>query len=388
MNSAEAVSLPVAAPARQQEWLVPYAILGDEAQALKRPLLEAVERVLESGRFILGPEVSAFEKEFAALCETEHAIAVGNGTAALQLALLALGIETGDEVITVPNSFIATAAAITQVGARPVFVDIGPDLNIDSSKIEAAITSRTRAIIPVHLTGRPANMQRVVEIARARDLFVIEDAAQAVGARLNGRAVGSWGDVACFSLHPLKNLHAYGDGGAITTNRADLRDRLNLLRNHGLRDRDTCEHWGFNSRLDEIQAAMLRVQLRGFTSQTEERRRLALRYNDLLHPYVEVPEEGPGERCVYQTYVVQAPRRDELQRHLRKYGIEALVHYPSPIHCQPAALSLGYVADDFPRTMQAAATILSLPLYPGLAQAQQDLVVRTIAEFYEVPAKD
>lgn len=368
-------------------YVVPYADLGKEAAALKQPLLEAFASVLESGRYILGPEVSAFEEEFAALCQTGFAVAVGSGTAALQLTLLALGIGPGDEVITAPNSFIATAAAIALTGARPVFADIGPDLNLDPSKVEVAVTSRTRALLPVHLTGRPAAMSHLEELARKHGLRIIEDAAQAVGARLAGRSVGSWGNAACFSLHPLKNLHAYGDGGVITTSDPELRDRLRRLRNHGLRDRAGCEEWGCNSRLDEVQAAMLRVQLRHLERQTEQRRRLAYRYNRLLRPYVEVPEEGPGQFCVYQTYVVQAPRRDELQRHLQEKGIEALVHYPTPIHCQPAARALGYAPHDFPRTMQAAACILSLPLYPGLTNEQQDHVVRAIAEFYECPRR-
>jgi dTDP-4-amino-4,6-dideoxygalactose transaminase len=363
-------------------YAVPYSALNSQAAEVKRELLNALEGVLDSGRYILGPEVESFEQEFAAYCQAPLALGVASGTCALHLVQRALGLKDGDEVITVPNSFVATAATIALAGGRPVFVDVGPDLNIDPGRIEAAITPRTKAVIPVHLTGRPARMGDVLDVARRHGLFVLEDAAQAVGATLHGRRVGSWGHAACFSLHPLKNLHAYGDGGMVTSSDPDLIGRVALWRNHGLRSRDTCEFWGWNSRLDELQAAMLRVQLRHLDRRTEERRRLALRYHDLLRPFVQVPREGPGEYSVYQTYVVQADHRDELKRHLNDHGVEALVHYPTPLQLQPAAAQLGYTADDLPMTMRAASRILSLPLYPGLTHAQQDLVVELVESFY------
>ncbi len=361
---------------------IPYAALGRQAGTIKRELLAAVEAVIDSGRYILGPEVAAFEQEFAALCGTTFAAGLANGTCALHLVLRGLGLRDGDEVITAPNSFLASAATIDLAGARPVFADIGPDLNIDPERIEAAITPRTRGIVPVHLTGRPARMKEISAIAKRHGLFVLEDAAQAIGARLDGRPVGSLGHAACFSLHPLKNLHAYGDAGMMTTSDAAIVERIRLARNHGLRDRDTCEFWSFNCRLDEVHAAMLRVQLRRLPEWTEERRRLAFRYNDLLRPYVTVPDEGAGEYCVYQTYMVQADRRDELQRYLNEQGVEALVHYPTPIHMQPAAASLDYRPGDFPQTLRAAGRILSLPLYPGLTREQQDRIVELVAAFY------
>jgi dTDP-4-amino-4,6-dideoxygalactose transaminase len=364
-------------------YTVPYSNLPYQVAEVKQELLAAAEALLDGGRYILGPEVSAFEREFAAYCQSPHALGVANGTDALHLALRGLGVRGGDEVITVPNSFVATAATIALTGARPVFVDVGPDLNIDPERVEAAITPRTRGIIPVHLTGRPARMVQILEVARRHDLFVLEDTAQAVGAALNGKRVGSWGTAGTFSLHPLKNLHVYGDGGMITSGDQGLIDHLLLSRNHGLRTRDRCEFWSFNSRLDELQAALLRVQLKHLDRRTEERRRLAFRYNELLRPFVEVPDEGPGEHCVYQTYVVQADHRDALKQHLNERGVEALVHYPTPLHMQPAARDLGYAADDFPRTMRAASRILSLPLYPGLSHAQQDLVVELIAGFFK-----
>jgi dTDP-4-amino-4,6-dideoxygalactose transaminase/8-oxo-dGTP pyrophosphatase MutT (NUDIX family) len=372
-----------AAPA-PATWTVPYAALGQQAMAMKDQWLAAVERVLLRGAYILGPEVSAFEEEFARFCGTSYAVGVGSGTSALSLVFRWLDLGPRDEVITVPNSFVASAASIAMTGARVVFVDIGADLNMDPDRLASAITPRTKVIMPVHLTGRPAQMPRILEIAKHHGLFVLEDAAQAVGAVLEGRPVGSWGDAGCFSFHPLKNLHAIGDGGAITTNNQSLCEWLLKARNHGLRTRDECQFWSVNSRLDELHAAILRIQLLQLPSWTESRRRLAARYNDLLRPSVQVPEEGPGEFCVYQTYMAQADRRgrDALVRWLREQGIEAVVHYPVPLHLQPAARELGYSADDFPVAMQAAGRIVSLPLYPELSQAQQDRVVELIASFY------
>jgi dTDP-4-amino-4,6-dideoxygalactose transaminase len=225
-------------------------------------------------------------------------------------------------------------------------------------------------------------MRDILDVARRRGLFVLEDAAQAVGAKLDGRPVGGWGDAATFSLHPLKNLHAYGDAGMVTSNDEPTIDRLTLARNHGLRNRDTCEFWSYNCRLDEVHAAMLRVQMRHLDEWTEERRRLAFRYNDLLRPYVTVPDEAPGEYCVYQTYMIQADDRDRLQQHLQANGVEALIHYATPIHLQPAARDLGYTAADFPVAARVVSRILSLPLYPGLTDAQQDRVAELISTFY------
>lgn len=362
---------------------VPYTAFGQESAEIKKELLEAFEHVLDTGRYILGPEISAFEQEFADYCQVPWAVGLASGTCALHLVLRGLGLNEGDEVITVPNSFIATASTISLAGARPVFVDIRSDGNIDPDRIEAAITPRTKAIVPVHLTGRPARMPEILEIAKRRGLFVLEDAAQAVGASLNGRRVGSWGDAACFSLHPLKNLHAFGDGGIMTSVDRGIADRMRMSRNHGLANRERCDFWSFNCRLDELQAALLRVQFRHLTARTERRRALAFRYNELLSAYVDVPVEGSGEYCVYQTYVVQADRRDELKRYLNDHGVEALVHYATPIHLQPAAQHLGYTDKDFPVTMRHVSRILSLPLYPSLTHAQQDYVAELIAKFYQ-----
>lgn len=361
---------------------VPYTAFDKLHGPIRAELVKAFEEVLDGGRYIQGPSVAAFEREFAAYCGAAHATGVANGTCSLHLTLRAIGVGEGDEVITPPNSFIASASTIALAGAKPVFVDVRSDLNIDPGLIEQAITSRTKAIVPVHLTGRPARMVEINEIADRRGLFVLEDAAQAVGASLLGKRVGSWGDAASFSLHPLKNLHAFGDAGIMTARSPDLISRLSISKNHGLASRDRCEFWSFNCRLDEMQAAFLRIQLRELERWNAERRALAFRLNSLLKPFVTVPEEGPDEHHVYQTYVVLADRRDELQEFLRANGVEALVHYPTPIHMQPAARGLGHKPEDFPETLRLSGRILSLPLYPGMTVEQQDYVARLFEQFY------
>ena len=370
-------------PPANSQFSVPYVALGKQAATMKREMVAAFEAVLESGRYITGPELTSFEREFADYCGTAHAVGIANGTCSLHLVMRGIGVREGDEVITAPNSFLASASTIALIGAKPVFADIGSDGNIDPQKIEDAISPRTRAIMPVHLAGRPAKMHEINAIARSRKLFVLEDAAQAVGAKLDGKRVGSLGDAACFSMHPLKNLHAYGDGGMVTTSNKELIDHLMLARSHGLANRDRCDFWSFNCRLDELQAALLRIQMRHLDSWTLERRRLAFRYNDALRAYVEVPDEAPGEFCVYQTYVVKTDRRDDLQRFLQANGVEALVHYAIPIHLQPAARGLGYTDRDFPATMNHVQRILSLPLYPGLSDSQQEQVVGLLATFFK-----
>ncbi len=362
---------------------VPYTGLPQQVAPIKQDLLAAFERVVDSGRYILGPNLARFEEQFARLCGTAFAVGVANGTCALQLVWQAIGLGPGDEVITAPNSFVATASSIAMTGAKPVFVDIGPDLNLDPARIAAAITPRTRGIVPVHLTGRPARMAEIARIAEKHGLFVLEDAAQAVGARLDGRPVGSWGNAAGFSLHPLKNLFAYGDGGVITTPDESLRDKLRQIRNHGLSNRECCEFWSGNNRMDEMQSALLLVHLGALEQWTERRRALAQRYHELLSAMVETPVEGRGEYCVYQTYVIQAAARDDLQTHLLEHGVEALIHYRTPIHLQPAAAQLGYGPGDFPVTERAAGRILSLPLFPTMTHAQQDQVADLIHGFYQ-----
>lgn len=361
---------------------VPYVDLGELNDRHRGELLSAVDRVISSGMYILGEEVETFEAAFARYCGTRFAVGVANGTDALVLAMKALGIGPGDEVITAPNSFLASASSIALTGARPVFADVRDDLNIDPEAVEAAITPSTRAIMPVHLAGRPADLRALNAVAERHGLFVIEDAAQAIGARYDGAAVGSLGTVGCFSLHPLKNLHACGDGGIITTDDAEVHEFLLKARNHGLRNREEAEFWSQNSRLDSLHAAMLGVKLRYLDEETEERRRNAAFYVERLGGLVTVPRDRPEEQSVYQTFMIRADRRDELQAYLAGRGVDSKIHYPIPIHLQPAAADLGYGPGDFPVTERLATEILSLPAHPQLSMAQLEHTAGAVRRFY------
>jgi dTDP-4-amino-4,6-dideoxygalactose transaminase len=365
------------------QFAVPYTDFPAQNAGVRDELRGAFDEVLDSGHYIQGPNVAAFEREFAEFCDAPYATGVANGTCSLHLVLRSMGVGPGDEVITAPNSFFASAAAISLVGAKIVFADVNEDSNIDPDAIEAAITDRTKAIMPVHLTGRPVDMVRIQAIADAHGLGILEDAAQAVGSSFRGQKVGSWGTAASFSLHPLKSLHAFGDAGILTARDERIIQDVALRKNHGLVDRGTCAEWSFNCRLDEVQAALLRVQLRNLDAKINERRRLAHRYHELLRDYVVVPEERDGELHTYQTYLIQAGDRDALQAHLRANGVEAIVHYATPLHLQPAAADLGYVAGSFPVTERLSDSILSLPLFPGMTAEQQDRVVTELASFYD-----
>jgi len=367
----------------QQNIQVPFVNLPLQHATLKGSLLRALEQVLDHGQFILGRETAAFEERFADYCGVAHAVGVDNGTSALTLVLQALGIGAGDEVITAPNSFLASASCIAMAGARPVFADVGPNYTIDPERLERAVTDRTRAIIPVHLTGRPADMDPIMELAGRRGLHVVEDCAQAVGASYRGKKVGSFGTAGCFSMHPLKILNAIGDGGAITTSDAALHQRLLKARNHGMQSRDECEFWSGNCRLDTLQAAMLLAKMEFLEGWISQRRAIADRYRNELGGVVRVPVELPHERAVYQTFVVQAERRDELQQFLAAHLVDSKVHYPIPLHLQPAARGLGYQRGSFPVTEAQTRTILSLPIYPELTAAQQDKVIATVKAFYQ-----
>ena len=363
---------------------IPYVDLAGQIAPLKAELLEAVAGVLEHGHFILGEQVAEFEERFAALCGVRHALAVNSGTDALVLALKAVGVGPSDEVITVPNSFVASTASIRLAGARPVFVDVGEDYNLDPGKIEPALTARTKAVLPVHLTGQPCDMESILKIARARGLAVIEDCAQAVGAEYHGRPVGSLGTVGCFSLHPLKTLSACGDGGVVTTNDFSLFEQMRIARNHGLRGRDDCAFWSCNSRLDTIQAAILLVKLRYLEEWTERRRQNARLYRQYLAGIgeIQIPIEEVNVRAVYHTFVIQAEQRDLLRSQLGVRGIETAVHYPVPIHLSAAGQELGYPVGSFPVAEEQAQRILSLPVYPELNEAQIQRVCESIRAFY------
>ena len=348
---------------------VPYLDLKAQYQSIKPEIDAALARVLESCQFVLGPEVAAFEQEFAAYCGTAECIALNSGTSALHLALLAAGIGPGDEVITVPFTFVASVAAVVYTGARPVLVDIDSrSFNMDPFAIEAAITPRTKAILLVHLYGQPADMAPIMEIAKRHGLVVIEDAAQAHGAKYKGRPVGSIGDMACFSFYPGKNLGAYGEGGAVTTSNPDYARTIRMLRDWG---QDRKYHHllhGYNYRMEGFQGAILRVKLRHLERWTEARRSVVEQYNNLLADSgVETPTEMPWARHVYHVYTLRADERDGLQTALQAEGIQTGIHYPVPVHLQPAYADLGYGRGAFPRSEKAAEQVLSLPLYPELS---------------------
>ena len=349
-------------------------------EAHRAEIDEAIARVLSNGRYILGPEVEAFEQEFASYCDVEHGIGVGSGTEALHIALAAAGVAAGDEVITVAHTAVATAAAIRMTGATPVFVDIEPDTyTIDPARVEAAIGPRTKAIVPVHLYGHPAAMDAITAIAARRGLLVIEDCAQAHGARDGGRRVGSIGDLAAFSFYPTKNLGAIGDGGAIVTRSAELAQRARLLREYGWASRYVSSIEGWNSRLDELQAAILRIKLRSLDDDNRRRRELAARYDEALRDAgLHLITPRSGVEPVYHLYVVGSPRRDALQEHLRERGIGALVHYPVPVHLQPAYASS---AASLPVSEHAAMTVLSLPMYPELTEEEQTMTIDAVRSF-------
>ena len=352
--------------------MIPFVDLPAQFKALKPEIDVAVARVFENAQFILGPAVTAFERDFAAFCQTSEAIGVNSGTSALHLSLLAAGIGPGDEVITVPFTFVATVAAIEYAGAKPVLVDVEPDfLTMDPAKIEAAITPRTKAIVPVHLFGQPADMDPIMDIARKHNLVVIEDACQAHGSEYKGARCGSIGQIGCFSFYPGKNLGAYGEGGAVVTSNPDVATKIRLLRAWGEETRYEHKYRGFNYRMDGVQGAILGVKLRHLDAWTEARRRNAAEYGrQLAETSVALPRERRDARHVYHLYVVRLQQRDSWRDRLNGAGVQTGVHYPIPVHLQPAYRDLGYSAGDFPVCEQASREVLSLPMFPELTAAQ------------------
>lgn len=362
---------------------VPFVDLRAQYLAINDEIDEAVARVINNTTFILGREVEAFEAAFAGYVGTRYCIGVNSGTAAIQVALTACGIGAGDEVIVPANTFFATAEAVSTAGATPVLVDADPiSYNIDVAGIEAAITERTRAIIPVHLYGQAADLDPILEISARRSLIVIEDAAQAHGSEYNGRSVGSFARAGCFSFYPGKNLGAYGEGGAIVTDDPEVARHARLLRDHGSESKYHHEIIGYNFRLEGIQGAVLNVKLRHLDKWNELRREHAARYNELLADSgLTLPREMSYARHVYHLYVIQSDARDALQKALRDNGVQTGIHYPIPIHLQPAYASLKHKAGDFPEAERQAGRVLSLPMFPELTEKQISLVTDAVQEF-------
>jgi dTDP-4-amino-4,6-dideoxygalactose transaminase len=369
---------------------VPLIDMQRQYTVLEETIQAAIRRVCESGRFVLGAENAELEQALCRYCRAKHSIACASGSDALLLALMALEIGPGDEVLLPSYTFFATASAVARLGARPVFVDIEPStFNLDVALVHRHVTAKTKAILPVHLYGQCAEMSPLVDLALKRDLAIVEDAAQAIGAEYSGQRAGTIGDIGCFSFYPTKNLGAFGDGGLLTTNRDHLADKLRLLRVHGMQPRYHHHLLGINSRLDSLQAAVLNVKLPHLDRWTDERRHRAARYHDLfagcgLDRVLTLPVTGPNRRHVWNQYVVRVPdgRRDALRQHLtdRKIGTE--IYYPIPLHLQPCFAYLGYRAGDLPETEQAAAETLALPIFPELSPAEQELVVREVASFF------
>jgi dTDP-4-amino-4,6-dideoxygalactose transaminase len=373
-------SNPLAAsftPIPQMDLAAQYAAIGPEVR-------EAVERIFASQQFILGPEGAALEQEVADLCGVTHGIGTGSGTDALILALRSCGVAAGNEVILPPFTFVATASAVSALGATPVFADIQPNTyNIDPAQIERRLTSRTRAIVVVHLYGLSADMDRIMDIARGKNIPVVEDSAQAIGATYKGRRTGSLGDVACFSFYPTKNLGACGDAGMIVTNSAEHAAHLRILRNHGQTGKYVSSEPGWNGRLDEIQAAILRVKLRYLSKWQRQRQAHAAEYTSHFSqiPGIMPPLVPEGYEHVFHQYTVRVEERDKLQQILTEKKIGSSIYYPVPLHLQPIYASLGHKIGDFPHAEHAAAEVLSLPMFPELRAAQLTRVAETVTEF-------
>jgi dTDP-4-amino-4,6-dideoxygalactose transaminase len=366
---------------------VPLLDLQAQYRPLRAEILAAIERVCDSQRFIMGPEITALELEMAAMLGVRHAVAVSSGTDALLLALMALDIKAGDEVITPTYSFFATAGAVARLGATPVLVDIDDaTFNVDPAKLATAITAKTKAIIPVHLFGQSADMDPILDAASKRGIPVVEDAAQAIGASFKSKSVGGLGAFGCFSFFPSKNLGAFGDAGLLTTNDEALAKKTRLLRTHGMEPRYYHHVVGANFRMDALQAAILRVKAPHLAGWTERRRTNADRYRTLFRDAgvldrITLPVEAPGRRHIYNQFVIRTADRDALKKHLDTAGIGTEIYYPVPFHQQPCFAYLGHRAGDFPRAERAAQESLAIPIYSELTPAQQETVVSAVAQF-------
>ena len=373
------------APGGAKRWVVPYNYLDRQFdEAASEPILDALRALVRTGEFTIGPPVLEFERRLGAMVGVKHVVGTNTGTDALILALKALRVGAGDEVITQVNTFYATAGAIVAVGARPVFVDVDDQYALDESLIEQAVTPRTKAVMPVHWAGLPPDMPAIMAIARRLGLLVIEDSCPALGAALDGHSAGSFGDAAAFSMHPLKPLHVWGDGGAVVTNRDDAAEWLRLYRNHGMINRDEIEIWGVNQRLQTVQAVVANAVLDKVNPWVDRRIEIGDRIDRGLAGVAEVrlPPRPANRRNAYQLYMLIAERRDELIRYLSESGVDAKVHYPIPLHLQRAARDLGYKAGDFPVAEAQARTLVTLPNHQYLTDGEVDYMIEHVRRFY------
>jgi dTDP-4-amino-4,6-dideoxygalactose transaminase len=364
---------------------VPYLDLKAQQRSIRAELDGAIARTLDNCSFCLGPDVAQFEKDFAAFSGAHHCVAMNSGTSALHIAMILLGVGPGDEVITTPYTFIATSWAISYCGAKPVFVDIeDSSFNLDAGLVARAITPRTKAVMPVHLYGQPCDLDPLVDLCREYKLPLVEDAAQAHGAKYKGQPIGTFGEISCFSFYPAKNLGAAGEGGALVTNNAEFAARARALREHGSTKRYQHDEIGFNYRMEGIQGAVLGVKLKYLAKWQEGRRRVAMRYHELLKATpLQLPIEPGYARSAWHLYTVRHARRDELKAHLDANGIGNAVHYPMPVHLQKAYAGLGYKPGDFPVAEKASREVLSLPMYAELTEAQLQRVAGTIKDFFQ-----
>lgn len=367
---------------------IPMLDLSEQYLSMRDEILKVLDDVMSSSRFILGDHVKKIEKDIASNVNAKFGVGVANGSDALHIALQACGVEAGDEVITTPFTFFATGGSIARLGAKPVFVDIDPiTFNINPSKIEEAITKKTKVIMPVHLYGQAADMNPIIELARKYKLYVVEDAAQAIGAKYKGKAVGEIGDSTTFSFFPTKNLGAYGDGGMIVTSNEELAEKMRIIRVHGSKPKYYHHILGYNSRLDEIQAAILNVKLPYLEKWSEQRRNIADKYRELINckvgKHVVAPVEEDGQYHVFHQYTLRVERRNQLQQYLKENGIATMVYYPVPLHLQPVFKGLGYKEGDFPEAEKASKEVLSLPIFPELKTEQQKYIVDHLAKFFK-----
>lgn len=360
---------------------IPYVNLSYQNSLIRRQLTSIFNRILKTGNYVGGSEITRFEKNIAKFCKSKYAVALNSGTDALTLALAVCGVRKGDEVITTPNSFIASTAVIVHLGAKPIFVDVLPDQNINPDKIEEVITKKTKCIMPVHLTGRMADMKKIMKIANKYNLKVVEDAAQAIGSKFDGKFAGTFGHVGCFSAHPLKNLNAIGDGGYLVTNNKSYYKKIKDLSNHGMTNRDKVKNFGYVSRMDNLQAAILNYKLKNLNNIISKRRKNYKIYKKFLSKKVFFPKEKNNEFNTYHTFVVQVDKRNQLKNYLLKNRIATSIHYPIPIHLQPASNKLGYKLGDFPITETQSNKIITLPIHQDLKKKDIFRICKMVNNF-------